>query len=257
MVRVARARAAKTVLLWVLVCWLVVGPACDNDPVFPENRRPFVYLILNQTVELNGEPVQPAFLLTIVRADSVVYRGAERFEMRRLSDGALFDWTSERADVSLDFGIAGPRMQSANWLLADSATSAGLGQPSLEPGETYELVVETGSEVIRGKTTIPDTFSVSVLERDGQRVAVWPTVDGAVAYSVDAVGVDEPFYDFQPDTTYELDAAATAVSVRAVGPHAFRYATDEDARRAGIEGGLGVFGAIQEVKEQIPSTDSL
>lgn len=235
-------------LLGMVLVGLSVGTACDSNPIVPETRRPFLYLVLNQTVERDGEPVQPAFLLTILRADSVVHRGAERFEMRRLSDGAPFDWGTERTDVPLAFGSAAPGLRTANWLLADSSTGAGLGRPSLEPGQTYELVIETGGEEIRGQATIPDTFSVSVVERDGGRTAVWPTVEGAAAYSVDAAGAGEPFHTLQRDTTFVLADSATALSVIAVGPNTHRFITDETARRAGVEGGLGVFGAILEAR---------
>lgn len=246
--RAPRFPRSSAILLGVVLAGLSVGTACDSNPVLPDIRRPFVYLVLNQTVERDGGAVQPAFLLTILRADSVVHRGAERFEMRRLSDGARFDWGTERTDVPLAFGSAAPGLRTANWLLADSATSAGLGRPSLEPGQTYELVIETGGEVIRGRATIPDTFSVSVVEREGRRLAVWPTVKGAAAYSVDAVGAGESFHTPQTDTTYVLADSATALSVIAVGPNTHRFITDENARRAGVEGGLGVFGAILEAR---------
>lgn len=245
--RAPRLRGSSEMLLGLVLVGLLAGLACDSNPVLPETRRPFVYLVLNQTVERDGERVQPAFLLTILRADSVVHRGAERFEMRRLSDGARFDWREER-DVQLGFDIAAPPLRTANWLLADSATGAGLGRPSLEPGQTYELVVETGGEVIRGRATIPDTFSVSVVERGGGQLAVWPTVDGAAAYSVDAVGAGGPFHTLQTDTTFLLADSATALSVIAVGPATHRFMTDEEVRRAGVVGGLGVFGAILEAR---------
>lgn len=233
----------------------VVGSACSSDIVFPEQRDPFVYLVLNQTVGLTGEPRQPAFLLTIVRADSVVHRGAERFEMRRLSDGARFDWDKNTlfGPPHFDHGSL-PRMQDANWLLADSATGEGLGYPSVAPGYTYELVIESHGAAIRGTTTVPDTFSIAVATRNGHRVAVWPTVDGAAGYAVNAVGDGESL-TFQTDTTYRLSPEATALEVKAVDPNAFRYATDEDARRAGIEGGLGVFGAVRGVRKEMSGAD--
>lgn len=253
MVRARRLPGGKALLLGTLVSCLIGGPACADAPLVPENRRPFLYLVLNHTAKIEERTVQPAFLLTMIRADSIVYRGAERFAMRRLSDGATFEWTSQRApgpvDV-VDFGFLSARLGEANWHLADSATSDGLGRASLEPGQTYELVIETGGEVIRGRATIPDSFGVSVIQKDSARVAVWPSVDGAAGYAVDAPGAGDslPLYRSPSDTTYELSPADTAVSVRAVGPNVYRYDTDPEARRAGIEGGFGVFGAIREAR---------
>lgn len=246
-------RRASLVPPLVLAVGLLAGAACEDAPLVPESRRPFLYLVLNHTVKLEERTVQPAFLLTVVRADSIVYRGAERFEMRRLSGGATFEWTSERAAGPVDvaeFGTISARLSEANWLLADSATSEGLGRAGLEPGATYELVIETGGEVIRGRATIPDSFGVSVIRRDSARVAVWPSVDGAAGYVVDASGAGDtlPLYRSPTDTTYELAPSDTSVSVRAVGPNVYSYDTGPEAGRAGIEGGLGVFGAIQEAR---------
>lgn len=238
-------RARTILLLGTLAFGLVVGAACDSAPVLPENRRPFLYLVLNHTAEIDQETVQPAFLLTMIHADSFVYRGAESFEIRRVSDGTRFDWTSVRVSEPDPFEWPGPAMEAANWILADSRTGDGGGRPSFEPGATYELIVETEGRMIRGRATVPDRFSISVLERDSARVAVWPSVDGAAGYFVDAFGDSIRGHRPQNDTTVRLTPADTAVSVQAVGPHAFRYSTEREARRAGIEGALGVFGAIQ------------
>ena len=245
MVTARGGRAMPILFLCALACGLVAGAACDSAPVLPENRRPFLYLVLNHTAEIDQATVQPAFLLTMVHADSFVYRGAESFEMRRLSDEATFDWTSVRVPGAVPFEWPGPPMEEANWVLTGSADSVGGAPPSLRPGDTYELLLETEGRLIRGRTTIPDTFSISVLERDGGRVAVWPSVDGAAGYFVDALGDSIRGHRPQTDTTFRLTPEDTAVSVQAGDPHAFRYSTERDARQAGIEGALGVFGAIQ------------
>jgi len=246
-------RRASLAPLLVLAVGLLAGAACEGAPLVPESRRPFLYLVLNHTVKLEERTVQPAFLLTVVRADSIVYSGADRFEMRRLSDGATFGWTPQQAPGPVDigdFGLISARLSEANWLLADSVTEAGLGRTSLAPGDTYELVIETGGEVIRGRATIPDSFGVSVIRRDSARVAVWPSVDGAAGYAVDAPGAGDtlPLYRSPTDTTYELAPSDTSVSVRAVGPNVYSYDTGPEVGRAGIEGGLGVFGAVQEAR---------
>lgn len=216
----------------------------------PETRHPFVYLILNQVAEGSGGR-QVALVLTMVRPDSVVYRDAESFEMRRVSDGAEFAWREERLVISDGlYGSSPRRVQDGNWLLADSSTAGGLGYPSLEPGDTYALRVVTGDRTITGRATIPDTFSIRVVDREGDSVAVWPSVDGAAGYAVDSP--ESLLASFTMDTTHRLEPGQSYVQVWAVGPRAFRYATNDTVRRAGIEGGLGVFGAVQGAEWRKP-----
>lgn len=224
-----------------------LGCGGGDDIVFPEDEEPFVYLVLNEIIGPTGEPVQPAFLLTLVSPDSARYLTADRFEMRRVSDGARYDWRNESlfSLVPFDQGTS-VQLFEGNYLLRDSTTSRGLGRRALEPGGTYELRVEAAGRVIRGRVTIPDTFGISLVERDdGDVVAVWPDVEGAAGYSVEGTG-DEIFRPvFQADTTWDVRPGTLSLTVRAADPHAFRYLTDDDARRAGVEGALGVFGAIQ------------
>lgn len=238
---------------WVVVVAFLLLPfvgtaACGSgeEVVFPEDEQPFLYLVLNQT-GVAAEPVQTAFLLTLVSADSTVYRSAERFEMRRLRDGAPFDWRNESVFGSIEFDQGSDlQLIEGNYLLSDTATARGLGFENLEPGATYELVVETDGRVIRGRATIPDTFDITILDiGEEEATAAWPDVAGAAGYSVTAAGDDVTEPVFQTDTTFDLRPGTVSVTVRAVGPQAFRYVTDEDVRSAGIQGALGVFGAVQ------------
>lgn len=226
---------------------LLSVPGCGGDDiVFPRNERPFIYLVLNQTTGATGEPVQTALLLTMVRADSAEYRTADVFRMRRTSDGAAFDWRNEPLFGGVEFDRGSDlRLSEGNYVLSDTATDRGLGFEELEPGGTYDLRVETEGEVIRGRVTVPDTFSISLVERGDDLLAVWPDVRGAAGFSVTAVGDDLQEPVFQTDTTFRIRPGTRSLTVRAADPHAFRYATDESTRRSGVEGALGVFGAVQ------------
>lgn len=240
------AGAAAALLLGLALVSTAAGCRSGDAIVFPKNETPFLYLVLNQTVAPAGEPVQPAFLLTLVSADSTAFRTAERFEMRRASGGSTFGWREGGlfGATVFDQGSA-PRLEEANYLLGDSVASGELGLRDLEPGGSYELVIETGGATIRGSVTVPDSFSISLVERGDEVRAVWPAVDGAAGYSITVRG-DEIFEPvFQTDTTFRLRPGSRSITVRAADPHAFRYLTDEDARRAGIRGASGVFGAIQ------------
>lgn len=243
------ASSGATLLLVFGLMWMGCG---GSDVMAPETRQPFLYLILNQVVERSGDR-QVAFVLTMVRPDSVVYREADSFEMRRVSDGAEFAWREERLVISDGlYGNTPRKIADGNWLLADSATGEGLGYPSLEPGDTYALRVVTGDRTITGRATIPDTFSVRVIDRKGDSLVVWPKVDGAAGYAVQSPQDGRILATFQTDTTYRLEPGQSYVQVWAVGPQAYHYATNDTVRRAGIEGGLGVFGAVQGAEWQKP-----
>lgn len=242
-----RRMAAATVLGAAALGLAAAG--CGEEIVFPENRQPFVYLVLNHTMAPAGEPIQPAFVLTVWRADSVSYLSAERFEMRRASDGALFDWRNESlfsADPTFNLGQA-VRPSRANYLLADSATGRGLGLRDLAPGTTYDLLVDTGEEVIRGRATIPDTFRVAF--PGGRRIA-WSRAEGAAGYRLELTG-DEVFFTRDTVFTVPDDVTADFLRLHALGPHVFAYLTDDDRRRAGLNIGTGVFGGI--IRAQAPA----
>lgn len=239
-------RALTAVLLLA-----VAVPACSTEITFPENREPFLYLILNEVAPAGG-PVQPALLLRQIRADSAAFLEADRFEMRRMGDGATFDWRHEHLFGFVPFeDIGSTNLSEANYILADSATARGLGRVDLEAGDTYEVRVAAGQAEITGTVTVPDAFSVAVVDRGEDRRAVWPTVEGAEGYSVSLVELDGRGTFLQRDTTISLSSDARVVTVRAMGPQAFRYLVDPDLRRSGIQGGLGVLGAIQVVRKEI------
>lgn len=231
---------------------LVAAAACSTEITFAENREPFLYLVLNDLAPAGG-PVQPALLLKQIRADSAVFLEASSFQMRRASDEEPFDWRNEHLFGFVPFeDIGSPNLSEANYFLADSATSRGLGRDSLEPGGTYEVRVVAGEAEITGTVTIPDTFSVAVTDQGGNRRAVWPNVAGAEGYSVSLTELEGGGTFLQRDTSISLSADSRAVTVRAVDPQAFGYLINPNARRSGIEGALGVLGAIQRVRKEIP-----
>lgn len=245
-------RRAGLALAAVLLLAAAV-PACSTEITFPENREPFLYLMLNEFAPGGGgTAVQPAVLLRQIRGDSAVFLEAESFEMRRASDGAFFDWRNETLFGSGPFvELGGLDIHEGNYLLADSTTDRGLGRTSLEPGATYELRIDIGDGEITGTVTVPDTFSVAITGTGDDRRAVWPDVDGAGGYSVRRAGEDGGTR-LQRDTTAPLPPGTLSVTVRAFDPQSFGFLVDPDARRGGIEGGLGVLGAIQVARKEVP-----
>lgn len=239
-----------------LVAALFTAACASEEPLVPASDAPFLYLVLNERVpadydSLHGRRLAP--LLTVASPlEPMPYRTAQRFEMRRASDGRRFDWRAYAGLVenpgteeSIDVGYG-------NYHRPDSATAAGLGAADLRPGETYALETETEGVVIRGAATIPAEFAATVEVRDGRRIVTWPRVPGAGGYLVGACP-----YPLEPqrDAVYAVprDAAAGPPFITAVDANLYRFRTDEDAGRAGIDAGYGVFGAISVASVELPA----
>ena len=223
----------------------LVAIACAGEVTLPRDEEPFLYLILNEQVVFGSDTLaQPALLLEQIRPDSVVYLTAENFEMRRVSDGASFGWRNEFLTRGDPFDLLQhPKPVDSNYLLTDSTSGSQLGIRSIEPGASYELRVDTKVGEIRGSVTIPDTFSVRLQRTDSGPRAVWQRVEGAAGYAVS--GLPEAEMVLQEDTSIAVSQDHASVTVWALDPQAFRYVANPNAGQAGIEGGLGVFGAVQ------------
>ncbi|MDP9347857.1 MAG: hypothetical protein M3P24_01725 [Gemmatimonadota bacterium] len=220
---------------------------CAGDAVLvPKSEEPFLYLVLNQRTpnEHMNLVGQFAFLLTSGSpAEPPRFRCAERFRMRRASDGAEFGWRGIQCSGETG-GYPGVSFNDANYFLPDTATAQGLGAQSLRPGEAYEIQIETGGRVLRGRAGIPAPFTVSLGERDGRRVLAWPKVAGAAGYQIK---LPDDELVTQPDTSYTLPSEASRgsrIEVRALDANLWEYANNARVARAGIDTGYGLFGAI-------------
>lgn len=225
-----------------------LASACSGDAiVVPVSEEPFLYLVLNERSVDRSSPAghvgQHALLLTSGSpAQPAHYRRAERFEMRRASDGAAFAW--QVRPLTGDVGsFPSVSLDHPNLSLPAAAPPA-LGADDIVPGETYELRVETGGRVIQGRVTVPARFAATVAERDGRRVAVWPRVPGAAGYRI--TPGDGPLR-IQADTAFPVPdglPGGSALRIDALDPGLFTYLTDDRTGRAGIDAGYGVFGAL-------------
>ncbi|HEX7091865.1 MAG TPA: hypothetical protein VF192_17235 [Longimicrobiales bacterium] len=248
---VRRAAAAMGGLLLLMV-------GCGTaDIIAPESDEPFLYLVLGwPSSQSYYGPVgitQPALLLTAGSPiESPRYRLAQRFEMRRASDGAPFDWRAYSNLIDEPGTSSSIGLDKANYYLPEESSGNGLAYRDLEPGETYELEIETEGVVLRGRATMPESFTVHVLVQDGHRIAVWPRVRGAGGYIV----VAYPYPgELQADTTYVIPAdvpAGTGLGVRALDENLYRYLADERVGRSGIDRGYGVFGAVVSASVTVP-----
>lgn len=231
----------KHALLLLTTVSVVTG--CQSDLAVPEVGEPFFHLVLIPGGNTGGQATgsQYAMALDIMSAAEFSCRPVEQLDMRRGSDGALFDW---RVDGTCDFppgGIPRPPM-AACCTLPFEGVGGELGAEALQPGESYSIVVTTGDLTVRGTTTMPGVPQVTVVGAPDAPVAVWSPVPGATGYRV----LDD---DYTTDTTYALPPGHGVVQIEALDPNLWVYRTDDQVLSSGIQGALGVFGSAAESPE--------
>jgi hypothetical protein len=195
-----------------------------------------------------------AVLATTATPVRVEYRSADAFVMRRASDGALFDWREDATASAVYTPFGG------NFVLAESASTVGLGRNALTPGETYTLEVRSIGRTITGRTTIPARPQPVVIERpDRTRVVEWPRVATAAMYLVDT---ESELREFQheivdtffvlPDDRPETPGVPQRFRITAVDSNWFRFMRDSSTVAAGLEGAYGLFGAMSRTVTNLP-----
>lgn len=238
------------VIASLLIC------ACAGDQiVMPDSKEVFVLVMLAPDAAAPASKDLYAFLLRAGTPLNSPYLTADRFEMRRASDGALFDWTVVPTRDSFVVGVYGVGLSDANYMLPRVGSAGRLGRQDLQAGETYTLIILVDGTTITGQVTIPGvpTINRAIAYTTGDSMA-WRRVAGVPGYSVTTQDFF-PIFEFTKDTTFRFDAPILnnqnghGTVVRAYDPQLFLYETDERAGRAGIIGALGVFGAY--------NTDSL
>lgn len=241
-----RAKAAALVILSVA---LLAG--CRGDEVLiPNSEEPFLNLVLNQRTvsERVGRSGQFAFLLTSGSpAEPARFRCAEHFTMRPTGTTAQFRWRALACSGEVG-GYPAVSFNDANHYLPDPTTAEGLGAEAIQPGGAYELLIETGGRTIRGSVRVPVSFSASASEHNGRRMAVWPRVVGAAGYQIRLP--DERLVT-QTDTSFTVPdevLRGEQIEIRALDPNLWRYVTEDQLHRSGIDGGFGVFGAISTAR---------
>jgi|GEM_PF-1943965 len=239
---------------WKLVVALLVGVlsgGCGEQGVLvPDTQEPFFYLVLNQRSASTYQGIhwtgQQALLTTTGSpVEPPRYRTAREFTMWRASDGARFGWRRYPQLVSEPGTSSQLTLLYANYFLPDSAGPEGLlGARDLRPGQTYEIVVTLENEVIRGRTTIPAEFTASLRESGDHRSVVWPRVQGAGGYQI---SLSSGATLLQTDTTLAVPrdiAGGGSVLIQALDPNLYRYVSEKNTARSGIDAGFGVFGAV-------------
>lgn len=243
-----------------------VSGCSANAPLIPESDAPFLYLILSQAL-IPTSPLVPAdstvnaFLLTVGTPLSSPYRGAERFEMWRKSDGAPFRW-SEGARYLKEPPV-GPRglvlTNGASFVLEEDSSALGLGRRQLRALESYSLRIETGGVVITGEARIPAAPIATLVRTDSGMAIAWNRAEGAAAYFFQAD--TERFTGFfMTDTVVQLHfdrgdgtPAQPEARIVAYDSNVARYVADSTVGRSGITGAFGLFGAVSSTRLPLPS----
>jgi hypothetical protein len=238
--------------------------ACAKDSTLtPVSDAPFVFVVLTSSQAPIGGPSQAdssimGLLLTVGSPISSPFRRAERFEMHRVSDGALFAWAERTPSSNLggaDF--RGISSSDGNYLLNHATSPSALGSDSIRPLETYTLAIDTRGAQITGVTTVPAIPQLRVVVEGSRRFIVWGRVSGAAGYIQGPSGFFQGFVT--SDTLVELRSQEqfqppfTQFGVIALDTNAFRYLSDTTRASAGLVGGLGLFGAASAASITVPS----
>ena len=238
----------------------------DEAATSPVSNDPFVYLILvPEPIPTQAPPpADSSILALLVTAGSPArspFRRAERFEIRRVSDGSVFRFTNRNLELTLPpVDHRGVSIESANYVLKHAnSLGGGLGSSALLPLDSYDLLIETEGRVINGRVTIPQRPSPRLVMSGTKRFVVFSPAAGAAAYFVSAdteLAPDRFVKDTIVELLYDRDArfitAPPEFRVTALDANLFLYLSDANTSKAGVDGGLGLFGAASSAKIRLP-----
>ena len=132
--RSSAARRAVAALGGLLLLTAGCGTA---DIIAPESDEPFLFLVLNWRTLSHYDLdsfTQHALLVTAGSPSELpLYRSAQRFEMRRASDGAPFDWRAHTRLYPEAGRIDFVELNSGNYYLPEKSSGNGLAYEDLEP----------------------------------------------------------------------------------------------------------------------------
>jgi hypothetical protein len=239
-----------------------MGAACDATSPLPDfDETPTVALLITTgpVSRFIGSAADSGLRATIVTTGTPVwspYLRADRFEMRRLSDGARFAWRYVEPPEN-GVGVVLPPI-SGNYFLPRRADPTGLGSDSITPGTVYELLAEAGSDRVEGRTRVPAAVEFVRAPTDGDSIVRWRHSAGAATYRFEFSGFVEEARLID-DTVLVVRGASlspaappTVIRVFALDSNYAAFRSDFRAGRAGISGGWGVFGSFTWADTELP-----
>jgi hypothetical protein len=165
---------------------LLLTVACADSPTQVGMNGPaaFVSLTLrheNGVLDSAGASGS-AMILDYLMPYDVRYREVSDFRMTRRGDGAAFDW--EERIPGRKSAVSNTFSSEPNWVLRWTGTGGRLGLRDVQPGDTFDLAIETGSRTIVSSVVVPGVPVLTFGEANGVDMVHWRRVRGAVFYEV-------------------------------------------------------------------------
>lgn len=225
-----------------LLALLLLG--CESTaPLINRTDEPVLNLVLTVGDLVSTETTVTALLATTGTPTQLEFRTAERFSMRRASDGAVFAW-QEVSMPGLPNGL--PRLvpSGGNYQLAPRATSAGLGRDSLLAGQRYVLDIMSLGRLITGEVIVPPRPIPRARRTATGWLISWPPVSGSAAYEVAFVANGGLYsHTRTTDTVFAAPPGTARYRITALDPSLYGFTSDSTIVRAGLRGSYGLFGA--------------
>lgn len=244
----------------------LVGLACQAaEPLPPFDETPALALLI--TPEIPGPQLPPGapprpdsgLYATLVTTGTPVrspYLQADRFEMRRVSDGARYAW---RPFPTLEDVVVFAPRERGNYFLPRVTSAAGLGWDSIAPAAVYELVIDAGAFRLAARTRVPGRVEFVRETADGDSIVRWRSAVGAALYLFGG----DLFYGARriADTAIVVSrrpprpgepSFPEVIQVFAVDSNYAAFRSDLRASQAGISGGWGVFGSYTSAELELP-----
>jgi hypothetical protein len=261
--RSAWLRCAATVMR-IAIPAVIAGGCSDATLSSGPSAEPFLYLVISSApmpvrFPSPSDTAIKSLLLTAGSAAGATFRSAQHFALTDEADGTTFTFTESTAPAAVPgVGRNGATLEDGNFLLPYSTTQTSVGASALRPLGIYDLRIETEGRVITGRLLIPDRPQPSIVEDGAKRFVTFPEVPGAAAY---LVGGDTELYQHiitsnQIQLLYDVDPAFVPPNpefrVVALDSNLVRYMSDSTQSSVGIEGALGLFGAINSARIPVP-----
>lgn len=246
---------------WLGVALVIAG--CDAAGPMPEfDQTPTLALLITPVPQLRfGTSSQSdsglfAMLVTTGTPVQSPYLHADRFEMRRAGDGALFGWRSvDTPTEAVDaFGFSA----LGNYFLPRGESIAGLGSDSIVEGGVYELVIQAGQHQIVGRTRVPGRVEFVREPTDGDTIVRWRRTPGAARYAfeggfISLRPIEDTMIVVRPYPAIPgLPEEGLPIRVIALDSNYARFRSEDRGGRAGITGAWGVFGSYSWAEVTLP-----
>jgi hypothetical protein len=252
----------------VCVGAVFVGAACRTTEPMPDfDETPAIALLI--TPELPPLPPRPpgarpppdsglyATLVTTGTPVNSPYLRADRFEMRRVPDGARFAWRPFPVEREV-VGFFPPQL--GNYFLPKQPSAAGLGSDSIAPGGVYDLAIDAGQYRLVGRTRVPDRVEFVREDADGDSIVRWRRTPGAAYFQIGGgcFGGCRPIADTALVITSRVaqfpgePPLREFVRVFAFDTNVALSVSDLRVSQAGISGGWGIFGSFTWADMELP-----